>query len=84
MEVKPMNKISGTPYTVQNLGFCHFLKVASLVFLDIAQDCNLGQCLKHLVMPKPEKKSCGPNWDRNDLFYPNMIERLLELVFIFE
>ena len=26
-------------------GFCHFLKVASLVFLDIAQDCSLGQCL---------------------------------------
>ena len=25
--------------------FCHFLKFASLVFLDIAQDCSLGQCL---------------------------------------
>ena len=27
------------------LGFLHFLKVASLVFLDITQDCYLGQCL---------------------------------------
>ena len=27
------------------LGFSHFLKVASLYFLDIAQDCSLGQCL---------------------------------------
>ena len=25
----------------------HFLKVASLVFLDIAQDCSLGQCLTY-------------------------------------
>ena len=30
---------------VQNKGFSHFFKVASLVFLDIAQDCSLGQCL---------------------------------------
>ena len=29
----------------QKFGFLHFLKVASLVFLDIAQDCCLGQCL---------------------------------------
>ena len=27
------------------MGFWHFLKVASLVFLDIAEDCSLGQCL---------------------------------------
>ena len=25
------------------LGFCHFLKIASLVFIDVAQDCSLGQ-----------------------------------------
>ena len=24
-----------------------FLRVASLIFLDIAQDCSLGQCLTH-------------------------------------
>ena len=27
------------------IGFCHFLKVPSLVFPDIAEDCILGQCL---------------------------------------
>ena len=27
------------------LGFSPFLKLASLVFLDIAQDCSLGQFL---------------------------------------
>ena len=40
-----MNKISGPPNFVGNQGFCDVLKVASLVFLDIAQDCSLGQCL---------------------------------------
>ena len=54
--------------------FCHFLKVASLVFLDIAQDCCLG-----LVELKPPKKVfCGPYWRRNDLFYSNVVERLLK------
>ena len=28
------------------LGFCYFLKVASLYFLDIAQNCSLGRYLK--------------------------------------
>ena len=40
-----MAKISGDKNWVRNYGFCHFLKVASLYFLDIAQDCSLGQCL---------------------------------------
>ena len=30
---------------VSKLGFSHFLKVASLVFLDNLQDCSLGQYL---------------------------------------
>ena len=30
---------------VQNQGFSHFLKVASLVLFDIAEDCSLEQCL---------------------------------------
>ena len=29
-----------------NLGFLSFSQVASLVFLDIAQDCSLGQFLR--------------------------------------
>ena len=40
-----MKKVFGVPNWVRNYGFCHFLKVASLVFFDIAQDCSLVQCL---------------------------------------
>ena len=41
-----MKKKIVAPNWVQNEGFCHFLKVASLIFLDIEQDCSLGQqCL---------------------------------------
>ena len=40
-----MKKISEATNCVQNYDFCHFLKVASLDFLDIAQDCSLGLCL---------------------------------------
>ena len=57
--------------------FCfHFLKVASLVFLDIAQDCSLGQCLtsSRAEPPPQKKKNWGPNWGRNDLFYSNVVE----------
>ena len=30
----------------ENLFFCYSSKFRSVVFLDIAQDCSLGQCLK--------------------------------------
>ena len=43
--VKTHEKNSGTPIWVRNESFCHFVKVASLVFNDISQDCSLGQCL---------------------------------------
>ena len=39
-----MKKILGAPNWVRNLSFCHFLQVASLVFLDVVQDCSLRQC----------------------------------------
>ena len=39
-----MNKNFGVPNWVRNYGFYSFLKVALLFFLDIAQDCSLGQC----------------------------------------
>ena len=39
------------------LGFLHFLKVASLVFLDIAQDCCLGQCLTSSRAETSKKKN---------------------------
>ena len=41
--------------------FCHFLKVASLVFFDIAQDCSLRQCLTS-SRPKTSKKK-KKNWE---------------------
>ena len=43
--------------------FYYFLKFESLVFLDNAQDCNLGQCQVQL---KPRKKICGPNQNLTD------------------
>ena len=41
-----------------NLGFLPFFQVASLVFLDIPQDCSLGQCLtsSRADPPPPKKK----------------------------
>ena len=46
VEVKPIKKTLGGANCVQNQDFCHFLKAISLVFLDIAQDCSLRQCLR--------------------------------------
>ena len=40
-----MKNVLRAPNWVPNYGFCNFLKVALLVFIDIAQDCSLGQCL---------------------------------------
>ena len=42
---KTHKKSFGAPSWDRNQGFCYFLKFASLVFLDIAQDYSLGQCL---------------------------------------
>ena len=41
------------------LVFCDFLKVALLVFFDIAQDCSLGQCLTS-SRAKTSKKNLWP------------------------
>ena len=56
----------------RNQVFCHFLKFASLVFLDIARDCRLGQCLtssrgatsKKIWWPKGQK---NPNRGQNEV-----------------
>ena len=40
-----MKKFLGPQIAFEIRGYCYFFKVASLVFLDIAQDCSLGQCL---------------------------------------
>ena len=50
-----MKKILGAQNWVWNYGFCHFLEVVSLVSLDIAQDCSLGQCLTS-IRAKTSKK----------------------------
>ena len=60
--------------------FCHFFKVASLVSLDIVQDCSLGQCRTSNLnlkkkKKKKKKKGCGQNWGRNF----NVTEHLLKL-----
>ena len=59
---------------VGNQGFCHFLKFVSLVFLDIAQDCSLGQYLTSSrsetskITYDPNQGLTCPNWDQNDIY----------------
>ena len=73
MEVKHIKKF-GCP----KLGpkFCHFLKVASLVFLDIAQSCSLEQCLTSSRTETSKEKKCGTNWLHSD---SNVVECPLKL-----
>ena len=52
--------------------FCHLLKITLFFFLDIVQDCSLGQCLTS------NRAETSPNWGRNDLFYSN-VEHPLKL-----
>ena len=46
-EVKLMKNNFGGQKCGPKLGFWAFFKFASLVFLDIAHDCSLGQCLTY-------------------------------------
>ena len=56
--------------------FCHFLKLASLIFLDIARDCSLVECLtSSRAKTLKKKKNRGSNLGRNDLFYSSVVER---------
>ena len=55
--------------------FCHFLKVASLVFLNIAHSCSFEQCLTSSRAETSKKKIWSPNWGWNDLFYSNVVKR---------
>ena len=73
-----MEKISGAPNWVQNLSFCHFLKVASLVFLDIAVNCILGQRLTS-SRAETSKKNCDSNEGQNNHHYSNVVECPLKL-----
>ena len=40
------------------------------IFLDIAQDCSLGQCLTSSRAETSKKKK---KWGQNDLFYSNVV-----------
>ena len=71
-----MEKISGAPNWVRNQGFCHFLKVTSFVFLDIAQDCTLRQYLPSGRSETSEKR-LGPNWGQNDFLCCIVAEKKL-------
>ena len=42
--MKLIKKIAG-PKLGKKIGFSNFLEITSLIFLDIAQDCSLGQFL---------------------------------------
>ena len=60
--------------------FSHCLKFASLVFLDIAQDCSLGKCLissRAETSKKKQKKK--QKQKRNDLFYSNVVGHPVKL-----
>ena len=56
----------------QNLFFCHFLKFGSLVFLEIAYDDSLEQCLTTSNCKTNEKKLAGGpvvvQTDQNQVF----------------
>ena len=57
--VKTQGKKLGTQNWAQNYNSRHFLKVASLVFLDIAEDCNVGECLISSIAETSKKNFCG-------------------------
>ena len=85
VEVKLTKMILGVQNWAQNQGFCHFLKVASLVSHDIAHDCSLGQCLTS-SRGTTSKKDCGPNegltgpyWGLNYLLCSNVVSHPVKL-----
>ena len=70
----------------EKYGFCHFPKVASLVFLEIAQDCSLGQCLISSKAgtskkKKKQKKKRKTNWGQNYILNNNVVQHLLKLAY---
>ena len=78
---KTDKKTFGAQNCARNQGFCHFLKFASLLFLDIVQDCSLGQCLTSSRDRTSKITICGltqdligQNQGRNGLFYSNVVE----------
>ena len=54
-------KILRVKILAQNQVFSHFLKFASLVFLDVAQDSSFGQCLASCRIETCKKDLTNPN-----------------------
>ena len=79
-----MKKIWG-PKLGPKFGFLPFSQscIIRLVFLDIAQDCSLGQCLSsskaEISLSKKKKKKKIESKFRNDLFYSNVVDHPLRL-----
>ena len=76
--VKTLEKIFWAPNWVRNQSSCHFLQVASLVFLDITLDFSSGKGLtssKRAETSTTTKRKCG----RNDI-----VERPLKLACLFK
>ena len=87
---KTDKKTFGAQNCARNQGFCHFLKFASLLFLDIVQDCSLGQCLTSSRDRTSKITICGltqdligQNQGRNDIFYSNIVECPVKLACLF-
>ena len=79
-----MKKIGG-PKLGPKFGFLPFSQscIIRLVFLDIAQDCSLGQCLSsskaEISKKKKKKKKKIESKVRNDLFYSNVVDHPLRI-----
>ena len=82
VEIELPKKILGpkfkpySPKLRQKLDFSHFLQFGSLVFLEIAQDDSLGQCLTSSRGKASEKKNLAlnigqmsQNWTQNQVFH---------------
>ena len=75
-----MKKIGG-PKLGPKFGFLPFSQscIIRLVFLDIAQDCSLGQCLSSSKPEISKKKKKIESKFRNDLFYSNVVDHPLRI-----
>ena len=59
--------------------FCYFLKFASLVFLDIAQDCSLGQ---YLTSSRAETTQIGTEMRFSNIFFSMKRGKILLILHI--
>ena len=67
--------MSNRPKSDLTLGFLPFSQVLSLVFLDIAQDCSLGQCL---TSSRAEKKFVAQIRNRSEVLQHFLLTLLKE------